>query len=86
MEAMARLARIARRLSRLPAGWILYPALVWFLHLVVMRAWVAEDAYITFRVIENAFSGYGLRWNIHERVQVYTHPLWMLLQLLVFSV
>ena len=39
-------------------------------------AWVAEDAYITFRVVDNALSGYGLTWNPGERVQVYTHPLW----------
>ncbi len=48
-------------------------------------AWVSEDAYITFRVIENFFDGYGLRWNIHERVQAYTHPLWMLIHLPVYA-
>lgn len=42
-------------------------------------AWVAEDAFITFRVIENFLDGLGLRWNPSERVQVYTHPLWMFL-------
>jgi arabinofuranosyltransferase len=52
-----------------------------FCLVVLARGWVAEDAYITFRVIDNALNSYGLRWNIHERVQVYTHPLWMLLEL-----
>ena len=42
------------------------------------RAWVCNDAYITFRVIDNLVNGYGLRWNVDERVQVFTHPLWML--------
>lgn len=42
-------------------------------------AWLSDDAYITFRVVDNFISGYGLTWNIAERVQVYTHPLWMLL-------
>lgn len=42
-------------------------------------AWISEDAYITFRSIDNFLSGYGLRWNIDERVMVFTHPLWMLL-------
>lgn len=42
-------------------------------------AWVSEDAFITYRVIQNWIDGYGLRWNVDERVQVYTHPLWMLL-------
>jgi arabinofuranosyltransferase len=53
---------------------------------VIARAWVAEDAYITFRVVENFFDGYGLRWNIRERVQAYTHPLWMLLHLPLYFV
>ncbi|MEO6223926.1 MAG: hypothetical protein ABIP90_11820, partial [Vicinamibacterales bacterium] len=46
---------------------------------VLRYAWVAEDAYITFRVVDNFIHGYGLRWNIAERVQVYTHTLWLLL-------
>lgn len=46
---------------------------------VLRYAWVAEDAYITFRVVDNFIHGYGLRWNVAERVQVYTHPLWLLL-------
>lgn len=46
---------------------------------VLQYAWVAEDAYITFRVVDNFIEGYGLRWNVAERVQVYTHPLWLLL-------
>ncbi|ENV79378.1 MULTISPECIES: hypothetical protein [Acinetobacter] len=44
----------------------------------LFSAWVADDAYITFRTIENFHNGYGLRWNITERVQSYTHPLWMI--------
>jgi arabinofuranosyltransferase len=41
------------------------------------NAWVDEDAYITFRTVEQLFAGNGLRWNPHERVQAYTHPLWL---------
>ena len=44
----------------------------------LFSAWVADDAYITFRTIENFHNGYGLRWNVVERVQSYTHPLWMI--------
>ena len=50
----------------------------------VRTAAVTEDAFITFRVIDNALNGYGLVWNVGERVQPYTHPLWALL-LLVFT-
>ena len=63
----------------------------WVLLLCAVVAWayvrtaaVTEDAFITFRVIDNALNGYGPVWNVGERVQVYTHPLWALL-LLAFS-
>ena len=42
-------------------------------------AWVGDDAFITMRSIDNWVHGYGLTWNAIERVQTYTHPLWMLL-------
>jgi arabinofuranosyltransferase len=46
------------------------------LYSIVCTAWIAEDAYITFRVVDNTLSGFGPVWNVDERVQVYTHPLW----------
>ncbi len=46
---------------------------------LLRTAWVGDDAYFTFRTIDNFVHGYGLRWNVAERVQAYTHPLWMLL-------
>ncbi len=48
------------------------------LFVVVRKAWVTDDAYITFRAIKNLFDGYGPVWNVGERVQVFTHPLWMM--------
>src|SRR5438445_8625473 len=46
--------------------------------LVVARtAWVSDDSYITFRTVDNLVNGYGLTWNVAERVQAYTNPLWM---------
>lgn len=41
-------------------------------------AWVGDDAFITLRVIDNFVNGFGLRYNVIERVQVFTHPLWFL--------
>ena len=46
---------------------------------ILQNAWVGDDAYITFRTIDNWVNGYGLTWNVNERVQAYTHPLWVLL-------
>lgn len=53
--------------------------LVFFAWTVARTAWLADDAYITLRTVENFLHGYGLRWNIADRVQVYTHPAWMFL-------
>ena len=42
-------------------------------------AWVGDDAFITMRTVDNFVHGYGLRFNVCERVQSYTNPLWMFL-------
>ncbi len=57
------------------------PAAALFLLLVtiiIKSAWLGDDAFISFRSIDNMLNGYGLRWNIDERVQVFTDPLWKL--------
>lgn len=45
----------------------------------IASAWLGDDAYILLRTVDNALNGHGLRWNIAERVQSYTCPLWTLL-------
>jgi arabinofuranosyltransferase len=45
----------------------------------IANCWIGDDAFITFRVSENLINGYGPRWNVVERVQVFTNPLWMFL-------
>ena len=53
-----------------------------FLGILILRtAWVSDDAYLTLRSLEHAASGFGVRWNVADRVQVYDHPLWLLLLL-----
>ncbi len=42
-------------------------------------AWLNDDAYITFRTVDNFVNGYGLTWNVSERVETYSNPLWMFL-------
>ncbi|HOU40721.1 MAG TPA: hypothetical protein PK829_05595 [Promineifilum sp.] len=54
-----------------------WAALLLFAAVVIRAAWLSDDAYITFRVVDNAVAGLGLTWNPAERVQVYTHPLWL---------
>jgi arabinofuranosyltransferase len=45
--------------------------------MALRTAWVSDDAYVTFRVVDNFVHGFGLRWNVAERVQTFTHPLWL---------
>ena len=55
--------------------------LLLFAAVILRAAWLSDDAYITFRVVDNAAAGLGLTWNPAERVQGYTHPLWLLVLL-----
>ena len=57
------------------AGGILLVALA---AVLVRCAWIGDDGYISLRVVENLVGGRGLTWNVDERVQVFTHPLWLL--------
>lgn len=66
--------------------WIQALALGCFGVVVVRNAWLSDDAYITFRTVDNFVHGYGLTWNVSERVQAYTHPLWMFLFTGVYAV
>lgn len=70
---------------RLP--WAAFTAVIAvFAWLVIRDAWLCDDVFITLRVVDNFHNGYGLRWNVVERVQVFTHPLWCLTLLVVTGV
>lgn len=69
--------RTSGKYSWLTKG-LLIVGLIIFTAVQLRRAWISDDAFITFRTIDNFLHGYGLVWNIGERVQTYTHPLWML--------
>jgi arabinofuranosyltransferase len=61
-------------------AWALFTAVVAiFAWLVIRDAWLCDDAFITFRVVDNFHNDFGLRWNVVDRVQVFTHPLWCFL-------
>jgi arabinofuranosyltransferase len=50
-----------------------------FAVVVAKTAWISDDAFITLRTVRNFVTGHGLTYNLGERVQTYTHPLWMFL-------
>jgi arabinofuranosyltransferase len=62
-----------RHMARL----ILAAALVLFATVIVRNAWVSDDAMITLRTVHRLLGGEGLTWNPGERVQAFTHPLWL---------
>ena len=66
-----------------PLVFVLFALLV---GLIVRSAWLSEDSYISWRVVDNFVHGYGLRWNILDRVQVYTDPLFVLIVSGVYAV
>ena len=75
-------SRQAGFLRQLP--WLL--ATVLFLLVLFHTAWLCDDAFISFRTADNFVHGQGLTWNVEERVQAYTHPLWLLLFSAVYAV
>jgi arabinofuranosyltransferase len=55
-------------------------ALTSLFFIVLLRtAWISDDAAITLRTVLNFLHGFGPVFNVGERVQGYTHPLWFCL-------
>jgi len=80
VEGFERNLDSAGGLSTKQNGRFVILLLIAFFGVLLLRtAWICDDAYITLRTVHHFTNGYGLRWNIAERVQVYTHPLWMFL-------
>jgi arabinofuranosyltransferase len=69
-------------LERILVGWFL----ILYGLILIRNAWLSDDSYITLRVVDNFVDGYGLRYNIDERVQAFTHPLWMFLLSAVYAI
>lgn len=91
MMGFAALAGLAlagiRRFGRsIPRSWakglelsVLLSSMAWGLYLVLTRASLFDDAFISFRYARNLLEGHGLVWNVGERVEGYTNFLWTLL-------
>lgn len=64
---------LALQLALLGAPAAVFAWLAW------RRRWVAEDAFIDLRVVEHLLAGDGPVFNMGERVEAYTSPLWIAL-------
>jgi len=65
--------------TELHARLIVVALLAMFVVVLIRTAWLSDDSFINFRTIDNFLHGYGLRWNVAERVQSFTDPLWLFL-------
>ena len=65
---------------------VLFAAIALYAVFVIRTSWVSDDAFITLRVADNAVHGFGPRWNVAERVQAFTHPLWFLVLTAAYAV
>jgi arabinofuranosyltransferase len=72
-------------LNTLRTRKLIIPLVLIFIIILIQISWLGDDAFITMRTVDNFVHGYGLRWNVDERVQVFTHPLWMFLLVAVYS-
>ncbi len=50
-----------------------------FASVIISKAWLADDSFVTLRQVINLLDGYGITWNPGVRVQGFTHPLWFML-------
>ncbi|MEM6269249.1 MAG: hypothetical protein AAF998_07405 [Bacteroidota bacterium] len=64
--------------TRISLVWSLAAAAA-VLFVVLLNGWMSDDAYITFRSVFHFTEGYGPVYNVGERVQTFTNPLWMFL-------
>ena len=62
--------------ARIAFGLTVAAIAIGLLHAWTLR-WTSDDAFITFRYIDQWLAGHGLVYNPGERVEGYTHPLWL---------
>lgn len=77
-----------KRILSLISKTVLYFGLALTAGVLIYNSWLSDDAFISFRATWNFIHGYGLRWNIDNRVQAFTNPLWTLISavpLIVFK-
>jgi arabinofuranosyltransferase len=72
--------RHARQVDRRWLSWlvVLVPVTIVLVGAWSYR-WVQEDAFINFRIIDNLLAGHGPVFNVGERVEAYSDPLWLFL-------
>lgn len=52
---------------------------LFFVHLILFKGFVVDDAFITFRYVQQWVHGHGLVYNVGEQVEGYSNFLWIVL-------
>jgi len=76
---------VSERTTSIDSAWLRLGLLAATAVVFVRTAWLCDDAYITLRTVSNFVAGFGPRFNVAERVQAFTHPLWFLLETPAFA-
>lgn len=76
MQPQTRLSWLPQCDQKTVAYAVCAAGVLWYAIVFFKNAWVGDDAYILFRSLDQLLDGNGPRWNPHERVQVFTCPLW----------
>ncbi len=76
-EGRPQVVHDGRRVGRLAKWWpVLVPVVVVLVGAWFYR-WVDEDAFIDFRIVHNLLAGHGPVFNVGERVEADSDPLWL---------
>lgn len=62
--------------SRYPAYFVIALLFTW---VAFATAWLSDDIFISLRQVWNAINGQGYTWNYNQRVQAFTHPIWVII-------
>ncbi len=60
------------QLAKTPATFLALAAALLYGFILLKNAWLCDDSFILMRQVEQLFAGNGLRWNPHERLQLFT--------------
>lgn len=77
VEVLPRLRRRRLTSPNIVSALLLAVPPVWLGVAAYQRRWTSDDAFITLRVVRNLLDGFGPVFNPFERVEAYTHPLWL---------
>src|SRR5262245_34906146 len=72
-----RVNRLLARVTRWRHQWLLLAPPLLMTAMAYHRRWLSDDGYIDLRVVKQVLAGNGPVFNVGERVEAFTNPLWL---------